>query len=167
MRKYVETDASWTSLGVTGITGGLALIPAVTVPTAAVTGVPGFAVLLLGVAHGRRRLLRAGALGLYAGVLVAGLVGAPVTALAIGTVGAVVAWDGAEQAVDLGRHLGSAAQFGRPGAVHTAFTAGIALLAATGSYLLYRLAAVPAPTVVVVVLLVGALLLQHVLSRSE
>ena len=166
MNGSIGVDASRASLGVTGLAGALALAPAITAPTAAVAGLPGLAVLLLGVSRGRRRLLRVGAVGLYAGVLVAGLVGAPVTLLALGTVGAIVAWDGAEQAVDLGRHLGAPARLGRAGALHTVFTAGVALLAAVGSYLLYRLAAVPAPTVVVVVLLVGALLLQHALGRT-
>jgi hypothetical protein len=36
-----------------------------------------------------------------------------------------------------------------------------------GSYLLYRLGAAPAPTVVVVVLLTGGLLLHHVLVRTD
>jgi hypothetical protein len=154
-------------LGLAGAAGAVALLPAVASPTGAVAGLPGLVVLLLGVSRTDRRWVRAGALGLYAGVLLAGMTGAPAALLALGTVGAVVAWDGAAQAVALGRHLGPASGRGRPTVVHTAFTAGVALLAAVGSYLLYRLAAVPGPTVVVVVLLVGGLLLLAVLARTE
>jgi len=154
------------SLLLTGLAGGLALVPAAAGPTAAVAALPGLAGLVAGVSRGNRRLVRAGAVGLYAGVLLAGVLGAPVMLLALGTVGAVVAWDGAEQAVDLGRHPGSA-DAARPVLVHAAITAGVAALVAVGSYLLYRLGAVPAPTVVVVVLLVGGLLLHHVLVRTD
>lgn len=154
------------SLASTAVAGGLALVPVAAGPAAAVTALPGLAGLVAGVSRGDRRLVRAGAVGLYVGVLLAGMLGAPVTLLALGTVGAVVAWDGAEQAVDLGRHPGSA-DAARPVLVHTVITAGVAVLVAVGSYLLYRLGAVPAPTVVVVVLLVGGLLLHHALARTD
>ncbi|WP_254829282.1 DUF7519 family protein [Haloglomus salinum] len=154
------------SLLLTAVAGGLALVPVAAGPTAAVAGLPGLAGLVAGVSRGNRRQVRAGAVGLYAGVLLAGMLGAPTTLLALGTVGVVVAWDGAEQAVDLGRHPGSA-DAARPVLVHTAITAGVAVLVTVGSYLLYRLGAAPAPTVVVVVLLTGGLLLHHVLVRTD
>lgn len=163
----LESEAPRSSLGVAGAGGALALLPAVAAPTAVAAGLPGAVALLVGVSRGRRRWVRAGAVGLYLGVLIAGLNGAPALLLAVGTVGAVVAWDGAEQTVDVGSHLGAAARGERPIVIHTAITTGVVLVAAVGSYLLYRLAAIPGPTIVVVVLLAGALVLHQVLVRSD
>jgi hypothetical protein len=130
-----------------------------------VLGVAGAAVLLAGVRRGSRRGVDIGAVGLYLNVLLAGTTEAGAIELVLGTVGAVVAWDSAANAVELRRQLPSATDTGGVELAHAAGTVGVIGAAAVTSSAVYLLVAVAVPVVVPLVLLLATLALVGALRR--
>lgn len=87
-----------------------AVAPASWLATAAAGA--GTVVVLVGARRGRRALVRAGAVALAAGSLLAGLDGAAPVATALGAWGALVAWDAAAYALAVDAQVGAAADRG-------------------------------------------------------
>lgn len=102
-------------------------------------GVAGVAVLAVGVFRGNHSAVTVGAGLLFVGVLVAGFDGAPDIAVLVGAVAALLAWDSASTAIDLGRQLGTDASTARIELVHvgaTGIVAGGAVALAYSGYTL-------------------------------
>lgn len=154
-----------TSKLLTAAGGTVAVLPAISSWPAAIASVTGLLALLGGVSRGSRLTVNAGAIGLYLGILLGGLSHARPAVLVAAAAGAVVAWDSAENAVVLYDQLSSRADTRRAEYVHVLVTASVVGVAAVCGYLVYVVVTTPRPTVVLVVLLVGVLLLIGALTR--
>lgn len=143
----------------------VAVVPTVFDPPAAIASGIGFIVLLIGVSRGSRPAVNAGAIGLYLGLLLAGMAQTHPALLVAAAAGTVMAWDSAEHAVVLYDQLSSSADTRRVEYMHTVVTASVVGAAAVGGYLIYVAVTIPRPTVVLVVLLIAALLLVGALIR--
>lgn len=118
----------------------------------------GFAWLLAGLVRGSGRAATAGGVALFAGVLAAGVVGAPGVAVVLGATTAILAWDAAWRAITVGAHLGRDADSGRlqVAGLGASLLAGLAVAGLT--YGVYRAASGGQPLVALVFLLVAAAL---------
>jgi hypothetical protein len=95
--------------------------------------------------------------------VVAGMAAAPVPVTLACTVGSVVAWDVATNAVELGEQMGREADTTRAEVTHALTTAGVGVVLAAASYGLYVLSGGGQPVGAVIALLVGALALLSAL----
>lgn len=110
----------------TRVSAGLALIVALGsvllvaswAPIAGAVAAGGLVLVALGVTMGSVTAVVAGSFGLFGGVLFAGLADADVLWLLAATLGAVLAWDFGEQAVTLGKQVGTEASTARGELVH-------------------------------------------------
>ncbi|MFB6141867.1 MAG: hypothetical protein ABEJ30_00830 [Halorientalis sp.] len=131
-------------------------------------GLPGVALVGAGVGVGRRRgtrwVVTVGAAVLLAGVVVAGVFGAPEMVLLLATVATVLAWDAGGTAIDIGRQLGREAESIRVQLVHLGSTAIVGGLTAAIGFGIYRTVTAGQPLTALVLLLVAALLLTETLS---
>ena len=127
----------------------------------------GVTILGVGVALARHDAVSLGAAALFAGVLAAGVEGAPVIALLAGGVATVVAWDSAGTGIDLGAQLGREASTGRLEIVHAAGTAVVGGLAATAGWSIYQISLGSRPLAGPVFLLVAALCLAGALAARD
>lgn len=116
-----------------------------------------------GLARPSAMLLGAGATVLFAGVLVAGVLGAPPEPVLVAAAGTVVAWDVGENALALGEQLGRAARTDRAELVHAAGSAGVAAVGAALAYLAFVGVDPGQPSLALVLLLFGAVLLATAL----
>lgn len=132
------------------------------------TGTVGFALVLVGVVVGERAACTTGSAGLFVGVIAAGARGAPVPIVIGGGVAAVVAWDSAGTAIDLGAQLGRAADTTRLELVHVAGTTTVGCLAAGIAWTVYRVGIGTYSLTVPALLLVAALCIAVALAtRTE
>jgi len=148
----------------------LSLVAAVTVTL--LSGLVSVAALGLGLAaavvlwgatlDGRQGLVDLGGLVLLVATVVAGTV-APVPVTLACTVGTVVAWDLATNAVELGEQLGREADTTRAEVTHALATAGVGVVLAALAYGVYAVAGGGQPVGAVIALLVGALALLSAL----
>ena len=127
-------------------------------------GTVGVALFIVGVALARHAAVSTGAAALFVGVLAAGVQGAPVTALLVGAVATVVAWDSAGTAIDLGAQLCRSATTVRLELVHAGGTALVGGLAAAIGWSIYQLGLGTQPLTAPVFLLVAALCLAGALA---
>ena len=134
-------------------TSGIYSMPALTV------GGAGLLLLVAGVVRGSQRAVTTGAAALFAGVVLAGIQGAPVAATLVGTVAAVLAWDVAGTAIVVGDQLGRAVDSSRIEIVHASTSALVGVLAATLGYGVYVTATGGQPLVALAFLLLAAVLL--------
>jgi hypothetical protein len=146
-----------------GVLAAVAVVPLAVASAAAVVGLLGAAAMSGGTSVGSDRVATVGLLGLLAGSVLAGWAGAPPTGVLVSTAAALVAWDGAVQAIDLGRTLGRQAETGRALTVHVAATAGVAALVAALGYAAFRLVGGEPPVTALVLLLVGGVALAAAL----
>jgi hypothetical protein len=129
---------------------------------------PGLVGLLgigVGVWQRSQRVLTLGVLGVFTAIVVAGTHGAGPVRLLGATVGLVVAWDSAENALTLGEQLGSRSASRRPEIVHAGTTAFVTALGAAGVYGVFRFATGGQPVVALFALLIGALLILGALGH--
>jgi hypothetical protein len=147
------------------LVGFVGLLALVLVPLAALVGAVGLLALVLGVRRGTRAAVTGGAAGLFVGVLIAGVFGAPSELLLLATAATVVSWDVAENAVGLGNQLGREADTARAELVHAAASVALAVSAATVGYLGFRFGGTGNPITALVLLLVGAVVLISVFRR--
>jgi hypothetical protein len=130
-------------------------------PAVAVGGV-GLLSLVGGLRLGVERAVSLGAVGLFAGVLVAGAVGAPAELLLVSAAASVVAWDVASQSVSLGEQVGRAADTARAELVHAAGSALVATAAVAAAYVVFRV--LPGgPVLALALCLLGGILIASVL----
>lgn len=126
-------------------------------------GALGLLALAVGVTRSARTWVSVGAGGLFLGVAVAGVEGAPPEPLLVGAVGAVVAYDAGTNAVEVGRQLGRAASTGRAEAVHAAASLLVGALAVAVGYGVYRAATGGQPVTALALLLLGVVALVSAL----
>lgn len=165
--RSVKVDHSPSQLG-TRVALGSGVIAAITTlfgGVAAALGIAGLVGLFVGLQRESHRMVTLSAGGLFAGVVLAGVLGTHPIAVLVGAVGSVLAWDSADNALTLGEQLSSDAGGRRSEVVHVAATGAVVGGTAIGSYVLYRSVTGGKPLVVLVALLVGAVLLIATLSR--
>ena len=139
-----------------GAVGALALVVS---PPAFGPGVLGVIAVGVGLLRRSRAAVTLGAAGVFCGVLLAGLTGVPPELLLCSTASAVVAWDVATFAIDLGAELGRAAETRRLELVHAGASAGArARCGAVVGAVVYRLVG-GGPALAPVALLCGAVVL--------
>lgn len=127
----------------------------------------GTVLLLVGVTTARQDAVTLGAATLFGAVLAAGVQGAPVGVLLFGAVTAVVAWDSAGTAIDLGAQLGRSAPTLRLELVHTGGTILVGGLAAAVGWSIFQVSLGTRPLAGPVLLLVAALCLAVALGIHE
>ena len=128
-------------------------------------GLLGLAVVAGGLHTGSRRLVSIGTAGTFAGVISAGVGGAPAAVLLVGVAASVVGWDAAGTAIDLGAQLGREADTVRLEAVHAAGSTVAGTAAAGVGYAVYLTAAGGQPMTALLLLLAAGVLLLATLDR--
>lgn len=126
---------------------------------AAALSVAGLAVLTVGVVVGRHRLVTLGCAGLFVSALAAGAESAPVLVTLISVTGAVLAWDFAGTAIDLGEQLGRSTRTARLEVVHAAGSTAVGAGVGGLGFLVYLSVSDGQPISAVFALLVAAVLL--------
>lgn len=161
----LQYEPSRTGLLLVAGGGCLALVPAGVAGAALplLVGTVGIAIAMGAVWYNSTRLGVLGALCLYTSILGAGMQGVGAVMLVVGALGAVVAWDSADNAVVLRRQLRSTATR-RTEVVHAAGTA-VVVLGAGIFGILFSLAVPPGTVAILVVLVVATLALVAVLTR--
>lgn len=119
----------------------------------------GLAILGFGLLGIRQMLVDLGALGLFAGVALGGLQGAPVLSVLLGTVAAVVAWDAAGTSMSMGRQMGREAATKRAEVVHALVGTVVGIVAVGGGYVIYRVAGGGKPTAALLLMIIAVGLL--------
>lgn len=148
------------------LVGGIALVGAVAlVASSGALALALLGALLLGsgTVTGASRLVSLGALASLGGVVVGGLSGVGVVFLLVATVGALVSWDAAVHALDVGETVGRAADSTQALSVHAAVAGGVASITAGVGYAVYSVAGGGRPVGALVLLLTGAVLLEAAL----
>lgn len=124
-------------------------------------------VLAVGLAAGDRTAVTAGSGVLVAGVLVGGVVGAPVAPTLVGVTGALLAFDFGRTALAVGEQLGREAPTARLELVHATGSLLVGLGLVTGGMLVHGAAAGTQPTTAVFGLVVAAVVLLVALQRMN
>lgn len=124
-------------------------------------GVGGLALLVLGagLVRGRDAAVTLGAVGLFAGAVVAGVRGAPAAAVLVATAASVLAWDAGRTATSVGRQLGRAADTRRVEAVRAGGSLVVGLATAGVGYGVFRTATGGQPVAALLFALLAAVLL--------
>lgn len=143
----------------TGLACTLSLVGSVASLT---IGLLGLVTLGLGLVRGSRAVVTLGGTGLFCGVVLSGLAGAPAGIVVFATAAAVVAWDIATFGIGVGEELGRAASTGRLELVHAAASGAVAAIPAVAGVVLFR-TVVGGSSLVPVALLCGAVVLVVVL----
>lgn len=160
-----DDTPSRTDLALTLLPAIVAVAAAGTAPMGLVTGLAAAAVLLAGVRLGSRRLLTVGTIGLFAGVLVAGVRGVPVLQVTVGAAATVVAWDTGANAVGVARQLGARAATRRIQIVHALATTLVAGVIGAAAFAVFWLTRGGEPTAAVALLVLATLLFVLLLDR--
>lgn len=153
------------SVWITAVAALVAVLVSGVTTEAAALGLLGLVAMPVGVSRGSRTVHTLGAVALFAGVLLAGSSGAGPAVVLVATAATVVAWDAGENAIGLGRQLGSAAETRRAELTHVGATTAVAAAVGALAYGTYRLARSGQPTMAVVLLLLAALLFAFLLDR--
>jgi len=163
----IEVDRSPSRVGsaLALCAGALALAPGASVLGAGVLlGALGFVSLLNGLLFARRGLLTLGSTLIVAGVLVAGVEGAPTHLVLGGVVAGVLAWDVGQNAIELGEQLGREAGTARTELLHAGASAAVGLATAGLGYGVYLVGVGGRPVAAVALLLFAAAALVAALS---
>lgn len=96
---------------------------------ALVVAAAGMLAFAAGIVRGTRGWLAVGAIGLFAGMLLAALVGTPAPWVLGGAAATLVAWDLGEHAIGLGEQLGRDATTRRQELVHVGSSLGVGVVA--------------------------------------
>jgi hypothetical protein len=141
---------------------GLSGVALASVAGAGVAAV-GFLGVVVGLALARRRWLTGGAVGLFAGVVVAGARGSPPEPLLVGLLGAALAWDVGEHGIGVGEQLGREADTTRVELVHAAASTAVGTGGVVLGYGVYLVATGGQPVTALVFLVVGVVALAAAL----
>lgn len=151
-----------------GMAGAVFLVVVLTLP-AGVGGLlaaAGGTLLVGSVLTGLRRSMLVGIGGVFAGVLVAGVTGTGVGAVAIASAATVVAYDAGHLAIDLGTTMRERGTTTRAELTHIGGTTVVAAGAAAIGYTGYEVAAGGQPATTLVALLFAGLVLLWALRSS-
>lgn len=133
--------------------------------TAALVTAAGLLALLAGVWTSRHRVVDAGALVAFLGVVIAALAEVGATPVVLGTVATVVAWDTGGNAISLGRQVGHDADTIRVEILHGLLGALVGVAGAILGILFFTLGPTHQPVTTLFVLLLGAAILVVALNR--
>lgn len=125
----------------------------------AVLAVTGMGVLIVGIVLPRPGIITTGAALVASAVFVAGYYGAPASAIMIGTIGAILAWDLAHNAISHGRQVGRDADTVRPELLHAAGSTGVGVVTAVLGYALYGAVTAGQPVTAVALLALASVLI--------
>lgn len=142
--------------------GAVAVVATLAGGLAALVSVAGLAGLALGLRRGTVRTVTLGSAVQFAGVLLAGVLGAPPEAVLLAAAFVVVAWDVGEHAVGLGAQVGRRAATTRAELVHAAGSTLVASTAAAVAYLAFQTLASES-VLALVLLALGGLLIAALL----
>lgn len=132
---------------------GVAALPSL------IVGLPGVATVAFGLRRGRRDVVSVGGAVLFFGALVAGLAGGATGPTLLGAGLAIVAWDAACNAIELGEQVGRDADTRAAELAHVSGTAAVGVAAGGGGYGLFLAAGGERPLVAVVLLSFAVVLL--------
>ena len=136
-------------------------------PAGGLFGLIGLALLALGLHRGVRLAVDLGGGVIFIGVVLGGLQGLSPEASVIGAVGALLAWDLANSAVELGEQLGRETSTDRLEAVHIVTSLAVGLLSATVGYGVFVFSGAGQPLGVIVLLILAVVFLIAGLRSSE
>jgi hypothetical protein len=142
-----------------------ALSAAAASQTGLVVGLASVALVAVGVAVGGLRTLGLGAAGAFVAALLGGVDGASAPLVVAGVVGALLAWDLGEQAVNVGQQVGRSAPTRRGELGHAAASVAVGATAAVGAVSVYRVATGGLTTSTLALLGLATLLLIGALRR--
>lgn len=146
-----------------------AALAALTAATASTTGLlvglAGVALVAVGVGVGGTRTLGLGAVFAFVAALWGGVDGAGAPVVLVGVLGALLAWDLGEQAIDVGRQVGRSAPTRRGELGHAAASVAVGATAALAALGVYRVATGGLTTSTLAILGLAALLLIGALRR--
>lgn len=134
---------------------------------ALLAGGGGLVLFVAAVATGTRPLVTIGALGVFVASIAAGVRGAPPAILLASVLAAVLAYDFAGTAVDLGEQLGREADTQRLELLRLGMSSLAGVVAATASYLVYLVGAGGQPLSAVILLLITVFVLFVALRRER
>lgn len=120
------------------LVGGFSVVALLAGGPAALVGAAGLLCVGYGVLRGREAAVTVGAVGLFAGVVLAGVLGSPAEPLLVAAAGTVVTFDVGEQAVSLGRQVGRRADTTAAELVHAAGSTVVATSAVALAYGAFR-----------------------------
>ncbi|MEF8851308.1 MAG: hypothetical protein V5A28_02660 [Haloarculaceae archaeon] len=154
------------SVAVSGVAGSFVVAAGVAggpLPTA--VALAGVACLLAGVWLGSHRIVDAGALVAFGGVVGAALLEAGPLAVLFGTVAAVVAWDTGTNAVTLSEQVGRGADTSRVEVLHALYGAAVGVAGGVLGFVLFSVGPTRQPVTTLFVLLLAAAVLVVALNR--
>ena len=125
--------------------------------TGLAVAVLGLAVVVIGLLLPRPGLLTIGALGIFIGAVLAGIDEAPVGAVLVGTIGAILAWDIGHNAASHGRQVGATTNTTSTEALHAAGSFGAGIFTAAIAYGGYTVATGGQPALAIGILLFAAI----------
>lgn len=164
---YQEFDDTPARVGLllTIAPAAIAVAAAASTPPSLLVGAIGAVVAVAGVRAGSRGVVTIGAIGVFGGVVLAGVEGASILQVSVGAAAAIVAWDAGTNAVGVARQIGSAADTTRILVVHTVATSLVAAVIGVGGVAVYSFTRGGEPTSAVVLLLIAALAFVWLLDR--
>lgn len=127
----------------------------------------GLVALVVGVVRSSRSLATVGPIGLFAGAVAAGVADPPVAVVLFGVLAAVLAYDFAATAIDLGAQLGRESDTQRLELIHVATSSFAGVAVAVVSYLVYLFGSGGQPISAVVGLLLAVVVLFVALRRQQ
>lgn len=162
-RRFDRSPTALSSRLALGAALAAVLAVGVVQPAGGAVGAVGLVAVAVGIGSASVGWVVAGALLVFAGVLVAGVLGASAVPLVVATLGALLTWDLGEQAITLGEQVGHEAATRRGELVH----AGISVVVggATGAVVLGLYSTVTGgfPVTALIVLLLAAAALASAL----
>lgn len=162
----IERRPSLESAGLVATAGGVATAASVAGGTGGVVAAAvGTAALVAGVRLATHRLADFGSLGVLAGVTISAVGGAPATMVVLGLVASVVAWDAGDNAISIGRQLGSEGATTRAETLHALAGSAVGVVAGGIGLVLFRVGPGGQPVATLFVLLIAAALLVLALNR--
>ena len=165
----LKYSASSTGVTLVVSSGIVSLIPSLrggVLPGVAI-GLLGVAVVLAGLYRGVPSVITGGGLCLYFNVLIAGVNGVGAIWLLGGTLGTVVAWDSANNAVRVRKQLLSDTDTMDIELLHVGATTVVIIAAGILAFLASFLVVTPPSVVVIVLLLLTAIILATILTSRE
>jgi hypothetical protein len=148
--------------------GGLVVVVlAVSATTLAVVpGLVGGGMIAVGVSRCSRAAITVGTVGLLAGIVLSGVLGARPTIVLVTTITATLAWDASQNAITVGTRLGRTAETHRVEIVHIAMTAVVTTITAGSGYVIAQVSVGSLSPAALVTLLLAAVTLTAAL-RSQ
>ena len=130
-------------------------------------GLFGLALLGIGLLHGLRGAVDAGALGVFVAVVLGALVTESIDATLLATIGVVLAWDLGHGAIDLGEQLGRESPTARLEAIHGLASLLVGLATAVLAYGVYEFSTGGQPVAAVVLLILAACFITIALGTGR